>query len=96
MISQDWCYNKRKVPAGAAGPVVWIERQENNMHISYKPVSYTHLRAAEQTKAIPEYPAAVKKPLQGEKAAKTTPADNTFPACKAGALPAELNPHIRF
>ena len=35
-------------------------------------------RAAEQTKAIPEYPAAVKKPLQGEKAAKTTPADNTL------------------
>ena len=34
MISQDWCYNKRKVPAGAAAPVVWIERQENNMHIS--------------------------------------------------------------
>ena len=33
-------------------------------------------RAAEQTKAIPEYPVAVKKPLQGEKAAKTTPADN--------------------
>jgi Relaxase/Mobilisation nuclease domain. len=34
-------------------------------------------RAAEQTKAIPEYPAAVKKPLQGEKAQKpprqTTP-----------------------
>ncbi|NSD66271.1 XRE family transcriptional regulator, partial [Fusicatenibacter saccharivorans] len=25
MISQDWCYNKRKVPAGAAAPVVWIE-----------------------------------------------------------------------
>ncbi|MEW3581100.1 XRE family transcriptional regulator, partial [[Clostridium] symbiosum] len=22
MISQDWCYNKRKVPAGAAAPVV--------------------------------------------------------------------------
>ncbi|MEO3125502.1 MAG: XRE family transcriptional regulator, partial [Eubacterium sp.] len=21
MISQDWCYNKRKVPAGAAAPV---------------------------------------------------------------------------
>ena len=35
-------------------------------------------RAAEQTKAIPEYPAAVKKPLQGEKATKTTPADNTL------------------
>ena len=35
-------------------------------------------RAAEQTKAIPEYPAAVKKLLQGEKAAKTTPADNTL------------------
>ena len=35
-------------------------------------------RAAEQTKAIPEYPAAVKKPSQGEKAAKTTPADNTL------------------
>ena len=35
-------------------------------------------RAAEQTKAIPEYPAAAKKPLQGEKAAKTTPADNTL------------------
>ena len=35
-------------------------------------------RAAEQTKAIPEYPAAVKKPLQGEKTAKTTPADNTL------------------
>ena len=34
MITQDWCYNKRKVPAGAAAPVVWIERQENNMHIS--------------------------------------------------------------
>ena len=33
-------------------------------------------RAAEQTKAIPEYPAAVKKPLQGEKTTKTTPADN--------------------
>ena len=37
----------------------------------------TH-RAAEKPKAIPEYPAAVKKPLQGEKAAKTTPADNTL------------------
>jgi len=35
-------------------------------------------RAAEQTKAIPEYPAAVKKPLQGEKTAKTAPADNTL------------------
>ena len=35
-------------------------------------------RAAEQTKAIPEYPAAVKKPLQGEKTTKTTPADNTL------------------
>ena len=34
MITQDWCYNKRKVPAGAAAPVVWVERQENNMHIS--------------------------------------------------------------
>ena len=33
-------------------------------------------RAAEQTKAIPEYPAAVKKPSQGEKTTKTTPADN--------------------
>ncbi|CAN4019679.1 hypothetical protein AJOOGB_AJOOGB_17500, partial [Dysosmobacter welbionis] len=28
--------------------------------------------------AIPEYPAAVKKPLQGEKTTKTTPADNTL------------------
>ena len=37
----------------------------------------TH-RAAEKPKAIPEYPAAVKKPLQGEKAAKTSPADNTL------------------
>ena len=35
-------------------------------------------RAAEQTKAIPKYPVAVKKPSQGEKAAKTTPADNTL------------------
>ena len=35
-------------------------------------------RAAEQTKAIPEYPAAVKRPLQGEKTTKTTPADNTL------------------
>ena len=35
-------------------------------------------RAAEQTKAILEYPAAVKKPLQGEKTTKTTPADNTL------------------
>ena len=35
-------------------------------------------RAAEQTKAIPEYPVAVKKPSQGEKTAKTTPADNTL------------------
>ena len=35
-------------------------------------------RAAEQTKAIPEYPVAVKKPLQGEKTTKTTPADNTL------------------
>ena len=35
-------------------------------------------RAAEQTKAIPEYPAAVKKLLQGEKTTKTTPADNTL------------------
>ena len=48
MCIRDRCYNKRKVPAGAAAPVVWIERQENNMHISYKPlwhtpVSYTHL-----------------------------------------------------
>ena len=24
----------RKVPTGAATPAVWIERQENNMHIS--------------------------------------------------------------
>ena len=31
MITQDWRYNKRKVPAGAAAPVVWIERQENNI-----------------------------------------------------------------
>ena len=43
MISQDWCYNKRKVPAGAAAPVVWVERQENNMHISYKPLWHTLL-----------------------------------------------------
>ena len=43
MITQDWCYNKRKVPAGAAAPVVWIERQENNMHISYKPLCHTLL-----------------------------------------------------
>ena len=35
-------------------------------------------RAAEQTKAIPEYPATVKKPSQGEKTTKTTPADNTL------------------
>ena len=35
-------------------------------------------RATEQTKAIPEYPAAVKKPSQGEKTTKTTPADNTL------------------
>ena len=35
-------------------------------------------RAAEQSKAIPEYPAAVKKLSQGEKTAKTTPADNTL------------------
>ena len=35
-------------------------------------------RAAKQTKAIPEYPAAVKKPSQGEKTTKTTPADNTL------------------
>ena len=35
-------------------------------------------RAAEQSKAIPEYPAAVKKLLQGEKTTKTTPADNTL------------------
>ncbi len=34
MISQDYCYNKKKVPAGAAAPMVWIERLENNMHIS--------------------------------------------------------------
>ncbi|EEV42391.1 helix-turn-helix domain-containing protein [Enterococcus faecium] len=43
MISQDWCYNKRKAPAGAVAPVVWIERQENNMHISYKPLWHTLL-----------------------------------------------------
>ena len=43
MITQDWCYNKRKVPAGAAAPVVWVERQENNMHISYKPLWHTLL-----------------------------------------------------
>ena len=35
-------------------------------------------RAVEQTKAIPEYPAAVKEPSQGEKTTKTTPADNTL------------------
>ena len=35
-------------------------------------------RAAEQTKGIPEYPAAVKKLSQGEKTTKTTPADNTL------------------
>ena len=35
-------------------------------------------RAAGQTKAIPEYPAAVKEPLQGEKIEKNTPADNTL------------------
>ena len=35
-------------------------------------------RAAEQTTTIPEYPAAVKKPSQGEKTTKTTPADNTL------------------
>ena len=44
MISQDWCYNKRKVPAGAAAPVVWIERQENNMHISFEELTPTLLR----------------------------------------------------
>ena len=35
-------------------------------------------RAVEQTKAIPEYPVAVKKPSQGEKTTKTTPEDNTL------------------
>ena len=35
-------------------------------------------KATEQTKAIPEYPVAVKKPSQGEKTTKTTPADNTL------------------
>ena len=35
-------------------------------------------KATEQTKAIPEYLVAVKKPLQGEKPTKTTPADNTL------------------
>ena len=35
-------------------------------------------RAAEKTVPIPEYPAAVKKPSQGEKTTKTTPADNTL------------------
>ena len=35
-------------------------------------------RAAEQTKAIPEYPHTQKERLQEEKAAKTTPADNTL------------------
>ena len=34
-------------------------------------------RAAEQTTAIPEYPAAVKKPLQGEKASKKPPRQTT-------------------
>ena len=34
MITQDWCYNKRKVPAGAAAPVVWIERQEKYAHMT--------------------------------------------------------------
>ena len=34
--------------------------------------------AAEQSKAILEYPAAVKKLSQGEKTTKTTPADNTL------------------
>ena len=32
----------------------------------------------DRTKAIPEYPVAVKKPSQGEKTTKTTPADNTL------------------
>ena len=35
-------------------------------------------KATEQTKAIPEYLVAVKKPSQGEKPTKTTPADNTL------------------
>ena len=35
-------------------------------------------RAAEQSKAILEYPAAVKKLSQGEKTTKTTPADNNL------------------
>ena len=35
-------------------------------------------RAAEQSKAILEYPVAVKKLSQGEKTTKTTPADNTL------------------
>ena len=35
-------------------------------------------RAAEQTKAIPKYPVAVKKLLQGEKTTKIIPADNTL------------------
>ena len=35
-------------------------------------------RAAEQSTAIPEYLVAVKKPSQGEKTTKTTPADNTL------------------
>ena len=35
-------------------------------------------RAAEQSKAILEYPAAVKKLSQGEKTTKTAPADNTL------------------
>ena len=35
-------------------------------------------RAAEQTTAIPEYPHTQKERLREEKAAKTTPADNTL------------------
>ena len=53
------------------------QNAQRGVTVRYTP-QHQAARAAEQTAAIPEYPAAVKKPLQGEKAAKTTPADNTL------------------
>ena len=48
------------------------------LNVALVGLSFGLRRAAEQTTAIPEYPHTQKERLREEKAAKTTPADNTL------------------
>ena len=58
MISQDWCYNKRKVPVRAAAPVVWIERQENNMDTLARICETLNCEITDVIELVPDEPAS--------------------------------------